>query len=395
MSTDRPDDLDAPTLSPVPPDDREGRPRDDDRAPPPRRPGFGFWLAVAWCLLYVVVTQVVAGIVFGIPIYGIALIPELQQNGGAILADPNKLNDWMVGPRGRVATLILVAVTQFTGLLLSWILLRQYWGRSWKRRIALTRGPTRTHALLVLIGFPALIALGAAIEAPINKYLPSLQDVLDSLGVKFEMEGANEFLPKLIRHSPWALAIFAIAVSPGICEEVFCRGFLAHGLSGRYATWAVVLIVSFLFGCLHLDPKQGFGAMLLGAAIHGAYLATRSLWVAMAVHFANNGLAVVHFNAQLYPVLEPLERLLAEQPVLLVGSALLLFLAVCVALYQTRCRLAVDDVALPPWEPKWVGHAEVPPPGTGTVVTHDPLSVLSATLVAAGAVAFGLVLAFA
>ena len=55
-----------------------------------------------------------------------------------------------------------------------------------------------------------------------------------------------------------------------ICEEVFCRGFLAWGLAGRYATWAVVLIVSFLFGCLHADPQQGVGAMCLGAASGGS-----------------------------------------------------------------------------------------------------------------------------
>ena len=196
--------------------------------------------------------------------------------------------------------------------------------------------------------------------------------------------------------TPLGLDLVAVAVLPAINEEFWTRGFIAHGLSGRYATWVVVLVTSFLFGCLHLDPRQGLGAMLLGAVIHGAYLATRSLWVAMAIHFFNNGLAVMHVNDGLFPVLQPLEDGLNRNPALYVAGAALLFGAVAFALYQSRCRLAPAGDGMPVWEPRGVaGGAELPPPGSGTVVTHDPLSPLSAALVVAGAVAFGLVLAFA
>lgn len=392
MSADRPDDFDDP--------DREVRLDYDDRYPPPwprrpaAKPGFGFWMSVVWCLLYVAVTQIIAGIVFGILIFGIALAPEFRQHGMDALR-PDRFDAWMHSPDGRAATLLLVSATQFTGLALSWLLLRIWCGRGWKRKIALTRRPTGTHAALVLIGFPALIGLGAAIDFVIERTVPSLQDVLDWVGFKFQFQGANEVLPDLIGGAPWHLAIFAVAISPAICEEVFCRGFLAQGMAGRYRTWAVVLFTSFLFGCLHLDPRQGLGAMLLGAAIHGAYVATRSLWVAMFVHFANNGLAVVHFNKQLFPVLDPVEHVFQAQPALFVTTATLLFVAVAYALYQTRCKLAPAEPGMPAWEPPGVSGVELPPPRSGTVVTHDPLSPLSVALVLVGAVQFGLVLAFA
>jgi membrane protease YdiL (CAAX protease family) len=353
-------------------------------------------MAVLWALVYFVATQIVGAIVLGLPIIGIALIIDAQQNGKGMPDDAAKLNEWMLGPTGRVATLTLVVATQFMGLLLSWILLRYWCGREWKRKIALTRPPSPTHSILVLIGFPALIALGAAIEGPIQQYVPSLQDVLNSLGLNIEFEGADKSLPKLIGPSPWALAIFAVAISPAICEEVFCRGFLAWGLSGRYVTWAVVLVVSFLFGCLHGDPQQGIGAMFLGAAIHGAYVATRSLWVAMFVHFANNGLAVVHFNQQLSPgILDPFEQALKNSPILFIAAGLFLFAAVAFALYQTRCKLVSIEPGLPPWQPEGVSSQELPPPESGTVVTHNPISPVSVALVLAGAIAFGLVMAFA
>jgi len=402
MSTDRPDDFDdVPIRRSLPPGGSgDDRLRDDYRDYPPlrprRKPGFGIWMAVLWALVYFKVTQIIGAIALGIPIIIVALMIDAQRNGNGALNDPSKLNEWMQGPTGRVATLTLVTATQFLGLLLSWILLRYWCGREWKRKIALTRLPSATHVILVLIGFPALIALGAAIEIPIQRFVPSLQDVLNALHINIEFEGADKALPKLIGSSPWALAIFAVAISPGICEEIFCRGFLAWGLAGRYVTWVVILVVSFLFGCLHGDPQQGVGAMFLGAAIHGAYVATRSLWVAMFVHFANNGIAVVHYNDQLMPgVLKPFEIVLDNSPVLFLCSALLLFIAVMYALYQTHCKLVSTEPGLPAWRPDGVSSQELPPPGSGTIVTRDPISPVSVALVLTGAVAFGLVMAFA
>jgi membrane protease YdiL (CAAX protease family) len=357
--------------------------------------GFGFWMAVLWSLLYFVATQIVAGMVFGGLFLGIALVPEFRQHGMDAL-QPARLNPWLQTSAARAAILCTVAATQFAGLALSWLLLRLVVGRGWKRKIALTRRPTGTHVALILIGMPALLSLGAAIEVPIKEYVPSMQDILDRLGVRFVgLEGSEKMLGELIGGSPWALALFVVGVSPAICEEVFCRGFLGWGLAGRYRAWTVVLIVSFLFGCLHGDPQQGVGAMCLGAAIHGSYLATRSLWVPMFVHWANNSLAVIHVHPKLFPVLQPLEDTLKASPVLFVASAALLFGAVAYALYQTRCKLVPADPDLPTWEPPGVSTVELPPSGSGTVVAHDRLSPASVVLVLVGALAFGLVLSFA
>jgi membrane protease YdiL (CAAX protease family) len=389
---------DVPSHREPSPDRRPGRrsyddDRDDFREPPlpPRKPGFGFWLAVAWTALYFVATQIVIAMVIAIPVIIIAMILD-GINGNP---PPNDVMAWMQTPTGSTAMLIVVAGSQFGGLVVSWILLRVWCGKTWKRKIALTRLPTPTHALLVLLGFPAMIALSAGLEIPIRQFIPSMQDILQAIGLNFQMDGTTEAILAMVKNAPWLLAIFVVAVSPGICEEVFCRGFLAQGLSGRYSTWAVVLIVSFLFGCLHGDPQQGFGAMCLGAVIHGAYVATRSLVVAMLVHFANNALAVIHVNSQLFPILEPFEQVFNNSPVLFLSSAGLLFAAVCYALYQTRSILVSTVPGMPTWEPEGVSGVELPPPDSSTVVSHDRISLLSVALVFIGAVAFGLVMAFA
>lgn len=401
MSTGRSDDFDdLPTIRSNSESDADEAVRRDYEEPyrssrpdwrPKRKPGFGFWLAVAWTLLYFVSTQVVGAIIL-VPILLVMMVAEAGPNGQPP-ADPMA---WMKEPKVAAMLLGVTAASQFFGLGLSWLLLRLWCGKSWPRKIALTRLPTPTHAILMLIWFPAMIALAALIEVPIKEYVPTMQELLKAIGVKFQMEGTTEAILAMVKDAPWGLAIFAVAVTPGICEEVFCRGFLGQGLSGRYRTFAVVGIVSFLFGCMHADPQQGVGAMCLGIAIHFAYVATRSLPVAMLVHFANNGLAVLHVNTHtpFAGVLDPLEHVMKNSPLLFIVSTVAVFTAVSYALYQTRCKLAPVDPDLPAWEPEGVSGVELPPMNSGTIVTHDPLSVSSAAAVLVTAIGFGLVLAF-
>ena len=134
--------------------------------------------------------------------------------------------------------------------------------------------------------------------------------------------------------------------------------------------------------------------MLLGAAIHGAYLATRSLWVAIAVHAANNGVAVIHENQAGFPILSPFEDVLgrgsAEVAVFFLAS-LFLLTAVGFALWQTRCKLVSTIPGLEPWQPEG-GGMELPPPKSPTVVAHEPLSATSGALIAVAAIGFGLMI---
>jgi uncharacterized protein len=381
-------------------DDYDDDQRYDYGDPPPRRrpdwlpeprPGFGFWMAVVWCLLYFVVMQFIAAIVIGGPAVVVAVVFN-QSNGKPVPLDmAGMLND----PAMSAALLVTLIGSHCVGLLFAWIILRWRVGRQWKRRIAFSRLPSLTHVALILIGLPAMLGLATGLDEFIVRHVPSVEDLLRAIGVPMEWPGIEAMMP-LIKQTPWPVALLAIAILPALNEELWCRGFLGQGLSARYSGWIAVLIVSFLFGCLHMDTRQGLGAMLLGMAIYGAYLATRSLWVAIAVHFINNGMAVIHFNAGIgVPVLQPLEDVLGHSPVLFMLSAALLFSAVGYALYQTRCKLVPVEPGMPSWEPKGVGGVELPPPNSGTVVAHDQVSALSVALVFTGAVAFGLVMAFA
>jgi membrane protease YdiL (CAAX protease family) len=351
-------------------------------------------MAVLWCVLYLIVTQFLALIFCGIPIIFVFMAIEVANNGQGMLNDPAKQKEWVQGDDGRLMMLTVLIASHLVGVLFGWIMIRWRIGRQWKRRMALTRWPSITHWVLILIGFPALLGVSSAVEQPIMKYVPSVQDLLNRANIDFEWPGIEAVEP-LLKKTPFLLAFFAVAILPAVNEEFWCRGFLGRGLAGRYPMWAVMLMTSFLFGAIHLEPRQGLWAMFFGAAIYATYVATRSLWAAMFIHFVNNGLAVLHSSDQIgWPLLQPISDLLERSPLEFVSASSLLLAAVGYALYQTRCKLISPDDGLV-WEPPGVSSVELPPPGSGTIVTHDPLSPLSVSLVVVGAVAFGLVLTFA
>jgi membrane protease YdiL (CAAX protease family) len=399
MSTDRPDDFDEiPSLRPLPPADADDpdydRRRDDrdDWRPVPRKPGYGFWMSVVWCLLFFAVTQVVIGMFCGVPIILAAAMVEAANQKGPPPEDPNAL---LSSDPVLIGMMLSTMCAHLGGIVFACLMLRWLVGRQWKRQIALSRPPSITHCLLVLVGLVAMLALGTAISIPIDKFVPSMEDLLRWVGIKLPMKGANEMIPEMVKASPLLLAVFTVGVLPAFDEELWCRGFIAHGLSRRYPAWAVVLMTSFLFGCLHVDPPQAIGAMFLGVVMHAAYVTTRSLWVPMALHFCNNSLGVIHFYFQGRPlaVLQPFEDGLTRSPALFVAASVLLFAAVAYALYQTRCKLVSVDPAVPAWQPPAVSGVDLPPPDSGTAVAHDQLSLVSVVLVLAGSLAFGLVLA--
>jgi membrane protease YdiL (CAAX protease family) len=350
-------------------------------------------MSAVWCILFLVATQILIGIfICGFPI----LIVAVLMDGAGANGPPPDPEEVLKSDPVLIGMMLSTMCAHLSGVLLSWLILRWQVGRQWRRKIALTRLPTITHSVLVLVGLVAMISVGAWITFPISKVIPSLEQLLRWVGINLPMKGTNEMIPELVKASPLALALFTVGVLPAFDEEFWCRGFIAHGLSRRYPAWAVILITSFLFGCIHIDPPQAVGAMFLGLAMHGAYVATRSLWAPMALHFFNNSLGVMHIYFQGRPlaVLQPFEDTLDRAPVLFVASSLLLFAAVAYALYQTRCKLVAVDHR-PPWRPTGVSPVDLPPPDSGTIVTHDPLSPVSVAVILAGAVAFGLVMALA
>ncbi len=100
-------------------------------------------------------------------------------------------------------------------------------------------------------------------------------------------------IPSPTNLSELAFSFFVVAISAGICEEVFFRGLMLHTYENAYNKKFAAIIAAILFGVIHFNIQNLFGPIVIGLV--GAYLVhiTDSLYSSILLHTANNGFAVI------------------------------------------------------------------------------------------------------
>ena len=88
-----------------------------------------------------------------------------------------------------------------------------------------------------------------------------------------------------------ALAIFLVAVSPAICEEMLFRGFILSGLRSL-GQWPALFISALLFAVAHGSIYRMMPTFFLGLLLGYAVWRSGSLVPGILIHGFNNGIAV-------------------------------------------------------------------------------------------------------
>lgn len=323
--------------------------------PEPRPPHPNLLWAIVWCVGFMIVTQLLAGILAGV----FVVFYDLIKSGNA--------QTWLEQLRSSEGSKLLqqemLAPALFTSQIFvisfSLLVLRFMVGKGWAGQIGL-RLPAFKHLILALVGLPALSILGGAVGELAKKHVPGLHD----WGLDVESQ------VKQMATLPLWFLILMIGVGPGIGEELWFRGFLGRGLVGNYGVLVGVVLTSFFFGAMHVDPPQAIGAAVLGLGLHLVYLATRSILVPMLLHFLNNSLAVVAltFPDSHLDAVEELPQATGDlYRVLLYLAAAAVLVSVGWALYRSRARLVPGLGATHPWFPRYPG-VQGPPEGSELVV---------------------------
>lgn len=135
-----------------------------------------------------------------------------------------------------------------------------------------------------------------------------LQSINESMQFPAALKGFEEFLKKMEESlaettkflttfdSIWQLilAILVIAVIAGIGEELIFRGLIQRKLYiGLKNHHAAIWLAAIIFSAIHFQFYGFLPRMLLGALFGYFYYWTGNLWVPIAAHIFNNGLAVV------------------------------------------------------------------------------------------------------
>lgn len=85
----------------------------------------------------------------------------------------------------------------------------------------------------------------------------------------------------------WMQIVTTVILAP-IVEELMLRGMVMNRLESVCPQWVAVVVSAVVFGALHLNITQGVFAAAAGLAFGVVYIKTRSLWLCIIAHAANN-----------------------------------------------------------------------------------------------------------
>lgn len=175
---------------------------------------------------------------------------------------------------GMIATQLLVIFLP-SFFLVGWLKL------PFKQTFSLRRPP-----LTAMLGAP-LLAPGTVL---LTSVMVNLQNNVLPMSETFSRALTDMVSPK---GQPMWLILLAMAVMPGICEEILFRGAIFGLLRRKYNTIGCCILVGVLFGFFHLSGYRLLPTAVLGIILTLAVFRTGSIFPSMLLHSSHNALAIL------------------------------------------------------------------------------------------------------
>lgn len=102
----------------------------------------------------------------------------------------------------------------------------------------------------------------------------------------------NAFDLVMVRQT-FIISLILVGIVPAITEEMFFRGLILNGFTGIYSARKAIFISALLFGIIHLNPWQFFGAFIIGAFMAYILIKTKSILLCIYMHLFNNAANVI------------------------------------------------------------------------------------------------------
>ncbi len=127
-----------------------------------------------------------------------------------------------------------------------------------------------------------------------NLFISSISTLIFKDSAKALEGGLDGYMPE-----KFIFGVMVIAVTPGICEELFFRGYVFSALKGKLKVVTAILLSAALFGAFHMSLVKFLPTAFLGGMIAYIGYRTKSIVPGMVIHFLNNTFSCV---AMYYPV---------------------------------------------------------------------------------------------
>ncbi len=249
-----------PTSEPVPPAPR----------PPPR-----VFSAVLAPFIAIPIVAIVSGIATAVPAIVIHW-QEISQAQGNPEVMQRIILDFVTTPLGLVCSIVPAELAFLAMVLFAVRLSPQFL----IDRLALHRPRTPWWAyVLFALASPALGMIGAQLASLLRT------DESESIGFLFE---TFQKLPLWLGLA----AILIYSVSPGICEEMFFRGYVQSRLLKRWHPVLAIGFASVFFSLAHIEPAHALLVFPLGVWMGVIAWRTGSIWPSITTHTLNNAYGV-------------------------------------------------------------------------------------------------------
>lgn len=219
--------------------------------------------SVGWIVLYFVLQGLCTGILVAAGVGG---------------ANPSNAATAVQNPIIILWGLVTAALVQ---LFLMWFYLRKD-GRIGKLGL--------DHFGTISLGRTTGLAIVLVAAAMVFNYVYATY-IIPGIGMQEEMAKMLASIPRTPINI--AAGFFAIAVAAPLVEELLFRGLLQNALGKYVPVWGAIILSSFLFSLVHLQPYAIPGLMSLGIAFGYLYHRTGSLRTNIILHMANNALALI------------------------------------------------------------------------------------------------------
>jgi len=111
------------------------------------------------------------------------------------------------------------------------------------------------------------------------------------------IQAMNEIINS--EQTPLALLIFAIAISPAICEEFLFRGAILSGLRGKMPVWILLPLIAILFGAAHVSVYKFLVTSASGIVLTYLVWRSGSIFTSILAHaLINSGLILVQIGLE-------------------------------------------------------------------------------------------------
>lgn len=138
------------------------------------------------------------------------------------------------------------------------------------------------------------VMMGAVLAMPLLPLCGGIATLVRmALGQPVENPQVGVLFPESMTAGQAAVMALLVAGAVPFVEELVFRGVLFDALRERAGPRVALVGSSLLFGLMHVEPSIVVATALLGGALGALRLRSGSIWPSVALHAANNGLAMV------------------------------------------------------------------------------------------------------